>query len=265
MLDVQKFEETEVKPQINIFNIKNLFLKAYRQVEYLFREKNIQFELVSDEIQEYPLDADLISRVTVNLLNNASKFTPNNGHVSVIVEALNSDKASLMRVSVMDNGIGIPAEELDSIFNKYRHSDTSPEARTQSTGLGLTFCKLAVEAHDGEIGVYSKEGEGSTFWFTLPENPVTDKLVQESDPQEDITIQTSNWSLTDKDKQSLIPVVNELQQYEVFESSSIKEILNTINPPLSDNLSQWKQALENSIYAGNEERYKELLDMVVIY
>jgi signal transduction histidine kinase len=70
-------------------------------------------------------------------------------------------------VAVADNGLGIPREYHQRIFERF----AQVEARKFSTGLGLTFCKLAVEAHAGRIGVDSETGKGSTFWFVLPVNP----------------------------------------------------------------------------------------------
>jgi signal transduction histidine kinase len=71
-------------------------------------------------------------------------------------------------VRVVDTGEGIPEECRERIFEKFGQVENRKSGRTMSTGLGLTFCKLAVEAHGGKIGVESAPGQGSTFWFTLP-------------------------------------------------------------------------------------------------
>ncbi len=107
-------------------------------------------------------DPEIIRRVIANLLGNALKFTPKDGQILVTV----SRKDSMARVAVTDNGKGIPAEYHARIFEKFGQVDK--QAPRQSTGLGLTFCKLAVEAHGGQIGVESEIGKGSTFRFTLP-------------------------------------------------------------------------------------------------
>ena len=261
MLDVQKFEETNIKLQMSRVNLKTLFSTAYRQVAYLFQQKNIQFHLEVNENQSFILDVELIKRVMVNLLDNASKYTPNNGQVSVIVE---TQQNTQIKVSVTDNGKGIAPKYQKSIFDKYTHLDTSPNAKSQSTGLGLTFCKLAIEAHEGQINLSSQEGKGSTFWFTLPEKHQIDDLYQEPVLQEYFGLKDTNWSLTHQEKQILIPVAESLRKHEVFELSSIKTILHSINHIESNTISQWKLALEDSTYAGNEERFKELLDLINI-
>ncbi len=109
-------------------------------------------------------DPDLLFRVFQNLVANALKFTPACGRVWVRLRAADS----LLTVEVGDEGCGIPQERLGTLFQKF---GTLPQARGSclpSTGLGLYFCRLAVEAHGGTIGVRSDEGKGSTFWFSIP-------------------------------------------------------------------------------------------------
>lgn len=108
------------------------------------------------------VDADLIKRVIANLLGNAVKFTPADGKISIRI----SEPGGLIRIEVTDNGPGIAPEDQQKIFVKFGQLD-SPQKR-RGSGLGLTFSKMAVEAHGGNIGVESKLGSGSTFWFTLP-------------------------------------------------------------------------------------------------
>jgi signal transduction histidine kinase len=111
------------------------------------------------------VDRDLVSRVIQNLLANALKFTPARGSVRVTVV----QGTDVVRVEVADSGPGIAPADRERIFEKFGQVSARAEGRQYaSTGLGLAFCKLAVESHGGCIGVDSEEGEGSTFWFTLP-------------------------------------------------------------------------------------------------
>ncbi len=77
-------------------------------------------------------------------------------------------QSSMARLTITDQGPGIPADYRERIFDKYGQVESRQTGRKYSTGLGLTFCKMAVEAHGGSIGVESEEGKGSTFWITLP-------------------------------------------------------------------------------------------------
>jgi signal transduction histidine kinase len=111
-------------------------------------------------------DGDLLLRVIQNLLGNALKFTPSDGWIRLGIEP-DEDRIC---VTVRDNGPGIPAEYLEKIFEKFGQVEARANRQKHSTGLGLTFCKLAVEAHGGSIGVESEVGKGSKFWFVLPKD-----------------------------------------------------------------------------------------------
>ena len=119
---------------------------------------------------EAPVMADcdpaLIQRVIENILGNALKFTSQTGSVRIAV----TQSGNEVRVAITDNGPGIAPEHHESIFTKF--GQAGAQKRTHSTGVGLAFCKMAVEANEGNIGVESEPGKGSTFWFTL-KNPQT--------------------------------------------------------------------------------------------
>jgi len=107
-------------------------------------------------------DVGLIRRVLQNLLSNALKHTPAGGNVRVVVIPSPGE----VRVEVIDSGPGIESRYHQQIFEKF--SQLEDGNNNMGTGLGLTFCKLAVEAHGGRIGVESEVGKGSTFWWALP-------------------------------------------------------------------------------------------------
>jgi two-component system, NtrC family, sensor histidine kinase KinB len=108
------------------------------------------------------VDEDMIRRVLINLLENATKFTQVEGELSVGVKV----ESDWVRLWVKDTGPGIPTESQDMIFNKF--SRLQMERFPKGLGLGLAFCKLAVQAHGGKIGVESEPGTGSCFYFTVP-------------------------------------------------------------------------------------------------
>src|SRR5881397_2583448 len=108
-------------------------------------------------------DADVIRRVLENLISNAVKFAKSDGTIRLKVQGNAAD----VTISVSDDGQGIPPDQHEHIFEKFGQTESGVQHR-HSTGLGLTFCRLAVEAHEGKIGVQSELGKGSTFWFTLP-------------------------------------------------------------------------------------------------
>jgi signal transduction histidine kinase/CheY-like chemotaxis protein len=112
-------------------------------------------------------DADRIRQVVLNLANNAIKFTEK-GHVLITAEAVDQDSVSAtVRIAVVDTGIGIGPQAIDTLFDKFTQADSSTSRRYGGTGLGLAISKRLVELMRGTIGVTSKEGEGSTFEFSL--------------------------------------------------------------------------------------------------
>ena len=111
-------------------------------------------------------DIDRLHQVLDNLLGNAIKFSPDGGTITVRVYPLDD----AIRLEVADQGIGIPAAKIDKIFERFYQVDGSSRRRFPGTGLGLAIVKRIVEAHNGHIWVESVEGQGSTFFFTLPTN-----------------------------------------------------------------------------------------------
>ena len=112
-------------------------------------------------------DRNLMGRVLANLVGNAFKFTPEGGEVRVGLEATNGQA----RITVTDTGPGIPAEHRQVIFEKFGQAPLGEAAGRRSAGLGLTFCKLAIEAHGGRIGVERPSGGGARFWIEFPRTP----------------------------------------------------------------------------------------------
>ena len=108
-------------------------------------------------------DVGLIRRVFQNLLSNALKYTPNGGDIRIVATLFHDE----IRIAITDVGPGIAPEYHQRIFEKF--GQVEDRNSRLGTGLGLTFCKLAIESHGGRIGVESEVGKGSTFWFTLPQ------------------------------------------------------------------------------------------------
>jgi two-component system, OmpR family, phosphate regulon sensor histidine kinase PhoR len=118
--------------------------------------------VLPEDLPQVMVDADRIRQVVINLVHNAIKFTPAGGYVTVTARVVHDG----IVVSVADTGIGIPAEDLSRIFERFYKAD---RARSSGgTGLGLAIAKHTVQAHNGRLWVESTEGKGSTFSFTLP-------------------------------------------------------------------------------------------------
>jgi two-component system phosphate regulon sensor histidine kinase PhoR len=128
------------------------------------------------ELPPVRADATRVESVVVNLLHNAIKFTPPGGRIAVRIEpSRESDGPAVVRVSISDTGVGIAADDLDRLFERFYKTDKS--RASSGTGLGLAIVKHLVHAHGGRVGVDSEVGRGSTFWFTLPAAALNGSLV----------------------------------------------------------------------------------------
>ncbi len=167
LLDVEKMESGEMQLQYAALPADELVATAIGQVASLAESSGLTLmQQIEPNLPLFQGDADKLRRTLVNLLGNAIKFTPRGG--TVTVEARQEADGRGLLFSVRDTGEGIPPEAFGRIFEKFGQVETRKAGRTQSTGLGLTFCKLAVEAHGGSIQVDSVPGKGSVFSFTIP-------------------------------------------------------------------------------------------------
>jgi signal transduction histidine kinase len=170
LLDVSKMEDGSMRLAYSNPTPEMLVERAIRQIEQLAREKNLELQAqIPPKLPILTVDEDKLRRVIVNLLANAIKFTPAGG--SIVISARAGDCSDVVRFSVQDTGEGIPREAFGRIFEKFGQVENRSAGQRNSTGLGLTFCKMAVEAHGGTIWVESEVGKGSKFSFTVPIRP----------------------------------------------------------------------------------------------
>lgn len=164
MLDVSRMEAGKLELRRARVDLVDMARKA---VDALKLQADRRSVTVSSQVPVMAdVDADIVRRVLGNLVGNAIKFTPTHGSVGIAV----TREPTLARVEVTDTGPGIAPEHHQRIFEKFGRVDD--KAGMAGTGLGLTFARMAVEAHGGAIGVRSEPGKGSTFWFTLPADTV---------------------------------------------------------------------------------------------
>ncbi len=164
MLDVSRLEANQMPLNKTAADLRELAQSALKLVRSTAKERVIKSEIPGDSLV-CRCDAEVIARVIRNLLENAVKYSPAGKEIELRLE----HKPGLVRVSVMDQGRGIPPEYHSKIFEKFGRVEIEKREHLPSIGLGLTFCKLAVEAHGGKIGLESEPDKGSTFWFELPE------------------------------------------------------------------------------------------------
>lgn len=165
ILDVRRMKEGHMpfEPQA-IGSLTDLAKEALGDVSGGPRDRNFGF-LVRPEAESLQADPRLLRRVLANLMANAIKHTRRGGYIDFRAWKQDDDFV----LSVRDDGEGIPEADQKRVFNAFEQSRHTVHDR-YDTGMGLTFCKLAVEKHGGRIWVESKVGRGSTFFFTIPAN-----------------------------------------------------------------------------------------------
>jgi signal transduction histidine kinase len=146
-------------------SLARITLKAVEANEAYAQKLNVTIVLGAiDEHIRVAVDEERYIQVLSNLLSNAAKFSPRGGTIAVAAEA----RSAHVRVSVADQGPGIPMEFRTRIFGKFAQADSSSTRRTGGTGLGLHIAQQMIERMRGRIGFETEVGRGTTFWVELP-------------------------------------------------------------------------------------------------
>jgi signal transduction histidine kinase len=167
LLSISSMESGSLSIDRQVTDAARMFAEAISKVEPLMKQKQIEFEVhLPEKMRELHLDKDKIIAVLVNLLGNAAKYTPVGGRVSLRVKL----DGTHLQIAVEDTGIGIAADELPKVFEKFfRSADARVQAET-GTGLGLALAREVVRMHGGEIVAESQVNQGTTFTATIPVN-----------------------------------------------------------------------------------------------
>lgn len=190
LLDLSRIEAGKLAPNVVLLNIKDLLDTILFSLKLQADKKSISIvQEIASDLPKVMGDSMMLERIVVNLVDNAIKFTPENGIVRVLAELGNSAQYSVsyardvdggiglwfmnhsnfVRVAVQDTGVGIAQDELGAIFDKFHQS--SPADRGKGVGLGLAIVRELIRVQDGCIWVESEVGKGSTFSFCLPVEP----------------------------------------------------------------------------------------------
>lgn len=253
ILDVQKFEDARMKLETEHQNLSQIARTAIDQVEFLCREKNIDVINKCSPDLTVVVDSGIIERVFINLMTNAVKYSPLNEKV-ILETSIHSD--DYIKVSIIDNGGGIPKDKLDRVFDKFQQVEPRKSSKIRSTGLGLSFCKMAVMSHGGEIGVESDAGQGAKFWFTLKKSDKIAASIHETDK-----LKIEELTLTDLDREYLKPFIEQFSELEIYEISNLRDVLKQIQADDRDGLQQWKEELRRAVYTSNDEKYRQLINI----
>lgn len=166
LLDVARLESGQMPLQLSQVNLQDLVAASLKQVEWLTQEQHMTVVLQQDPgVTSVYADPALTERVLVNLLSNAIQFSQRESTITIRIASLNASTAVF---SVTDRGRGIPKEWLGRVFDKFTQVEAHKAGDRIGSGLGLTFCRLAVEVQGGRIWLKSTINKGTTVTFTLP-------------------------------------------------------------------------------------------------
>ncbi len=164
LLDLSRIESGTIMLQAKDVLLRDLIEEVVISLESQSERNNISISFSCESNLRLIADPNRLRQILTNLLENAVKFTENDGAVNVDV----IDKEGEVEISVSDTGIGIPESERQKIFERFHQSVVTKRGSVKGTGLGLAIAKSLVEMHGGDLKVESELGKGSRFYFTLP-------------------------------------------------------------------------------------------------
>ena len=254
ILDVQKLQDDKIALEKKEVALTFLVENAIAYVGFAAKQKNINILNQVDSKIRVLCDVSLIERVLINLLSNAVQYSPSNGEIRIFANSLDSE---FIEVGVSDNGKGMSEnkiEELLSNSNKIRRGEDK-----YSTGIGLQYVQLAIQAHGSTLEIQSVEGEGASFLFKLPL-----KIIDShSGNPKNISLDKST-GLTRESVRVLKPVAEKLQGFQVYEGSKILKLLESIETEDSS-CQEWIDQVKNALFTSNEAGFIELIQLVLNY
>jgi two-component system phosphate regulon sensor histidine kinase PhoR len=165
LLDLSKIESGKMKMNFVSLNPISVIKRATTIIENQAKTKSITLRFnIPSSLPKIKADETRISQVLINLLDNAIKYTPENGSVTISTNITNN----FLEIDIIDTGIGISENDLPRIFERFYRVDKARSRELGGTGLGLSIVKHIVQAHSGQVWVKSELGLGSTFSFTIP-------------------------------------------------------------------------------------------------
>jgi two-component system, OmpR family, phosphate regulon sensor histidine kinase PhoR len=165
ILDLSRIESGKLTLSLTKFQIKPIIKRVVTSFNQQAKSKAITINLnIPPKLSSVIADETRLTQVLLNLVDNAIKYNKENGEIIISAEETNSS----IRISISDNGVGIPENDIPRLFERFYRADKGRSREMGGTGLGLSIVKHIIQAHEGELSINSQEGFGSTFSFTIP-------------------------------------------------------------------------------------------------
>jgi signal transduction histidine kinase len=259
MLDVNRAENNSIQLNKSKIRFKDIAVSSIQEVEFLCTQKNIAIEVKASSNFIFQADEELLGRVFVNLFSNAIKFSPSNS--TITLDAQVEGNRSLV-ISIKDDGPGIDSEYHEFIFEKFKQIKKIKSGEVASTGLGLAFCKMAVELHGWVIGVDSQPDQGAKFWIRLSDFQVLENKTRNITIPP-VLIDQKQQNISPGDLLKLTPFLDRLNKCGVFAISEIKDILIEIEELNIEGLDSWLEALRFATIHIDEAKFDGLINMLI--
>ena len=252
ILNVSKMENSKITLNLSVLSMDEIILKATEQVKYLLDEGTITLVYQTTVKSTLEVDQSLMERVMINLLNNAIKFSKTNSCINIVV----LQKNEMLRVEISDHGAGIKPGNINRIFDKYFQDSPVNVGFTHSSGVGLTFCKLVIEAHGGTIGADSVLNQGTTIWFELPcktGNTIVCEEIIHTSPKK--------YHGNNQEDVNILKYKLKIAHLAVYQTGEILNIFKLSSHPNTPEFLYWKEEIIKSSMSGNTEYFNQLKDI----
>jgi two-component system, sensor histidine kinase and response regulator len=180
ILDLKKLESGNMDMKLEELDPESFIANTLHDLYALAQESDIELTQEMRAPGTLFADQDLLVQVLTNLVSNAIKFSPRKSQILV---RFDQGKQGFGRISVIDKGIGIPADQIHKLFQKFQQVDSSDSRAQGGTGLGLAISRALVQQHGGEMGVISSFGQGSCFWFEIPFKTSNSRISASADDE----------------------------------------------------------------------------------
>ena len=288
ILDIAKIEAGEIELRYEPFSLSAMInnIKTLNHPGLINKNNKLQIEIDSRLPEIVVSDKLRLEQVVMNLLNNAMKFTEN-GMIRIGASLPDPSMPKIIKISVSDNGIGISEDNHDRLFNKFQQLENNIAGLSGGSGLGLYICKNLISYMGGDIGIESKPGEGSTFWFTFESQSIARSVANipfdsEEDEEDDWDVSLGLNILLVDDKNVNLQVISLMLQaadcnvdlakngneaLDVFNHGKHDVILMDIMMPVMDGVTTMKElrkrynqlppiiAITAHAMAGDREKY----------
>lgn len=261
MLDVQKFEEAKVTLGKERSLMISLISRVKESLEPLLQSKSMVLTDDTSTIASMDVDPEIIYRVLINLITNSIKYSSAGSRVIIRAQPEPDGSGNNAVISVIDEGIGVDEKFLPNLFDKFTQSEARSLGDTGSSGLGLHFCKLAIDAHGGEIWASSNADKGLTISFSIPigtQNLSSPKTTL--DFHENGEVSTVDVDNKEGELKLVRPYLERFSTLKVYQIKQIKALITQME---AENINtQWQKDLWSATLHGNQEMFDSLLKKV---